>query len=270
MKKGYYKCWVCNRKGWIARLIKKFGTPAQLHEWNELTGRVDITEFDDFFSEEKESEEQIVKLPEEFVSLANNNLSLTAGIPRKYLQKRDITRFDILKWKIGYCPSGQYANRIIIPSVGISGYVNYFVARTYNNDWRKYLNPAVSKNIIFNHLSIDWEEPVTIVEGVFDAIIAGSNAVPILGSALNEDSALFQEIVTNDTPVYIALDRDAKKKENRLIEKFLEYGIEIYKIDTTAYDDVGAMPKANFLHLKKKATLINSDNYLLYRTLSSL
>jgi len=131
------------------------------------------------------------------------------------------------------------------------------------------MNPEASRDIVFNHLYLDFDEDLTIVEGVFDAII-GPNAVPILGSTLNEDSALFQEIVTNDTPVYIALDRDAKKKENRLIEKFLEYGIEIYKINTTAYDDVGAMPKANFLHLKKKATLINSDNYLLYRTLSSL
>ena len=124
--------------------------------------------------------------------------------------------------------------------------------------------------MVFNELYLEWDTDLVITEGIFDAIIAGPNAVPILGSTLNEDSALFQEIVTNDTPVYIALDRDAKKKEDRLIEKFLEYGIEIYKINTTAYDDVGAMPKANFLHLKKKATLINSDNYLLYRTLSSL
>mgnify|MGYP001175025941 FL=1 len=132
------------------------------------------------------------------------------------------------------------------------------------------MNPDASRDIIFNHLYLDFDEDLTIVEGVFDAIIAGPNAVPILGSTLNESSELFQEIVRNDTPVYVALDRDAKKKENKLIEKFLEYGIEIYKIDTSAYEDVGAMPKANFLHLKKKATLINSDNYLLYRTLSSL
>ena len=132
------------------------------------------------------------------------------------------------------------------------------------------MNPQASRDIVFNHLYLDFDEDLTIVEGVFDAIIAGPNAVPVLGSTLNEESPLFQEIVRNDTPVYIAFDRDAKKKENRLIEKFLEYGIEIYKIDTTAYEDVGAMPKANFLRLKKKATLINSDNYLLYRTLSSL
>ncbi len=270
VKKGYYKCWVCDRKGLIARLIKKFGSQDQLSEWNELTGQVDITEFDDLFSEEKEPAEQIIKLPDEFMSLVNKNLSLTAGIPMKYLQKRDITKSDIFKWKIGYCASGQYVNRIIIPSFGLSGYVNYFVARAYDDNWRKYLNPSVNKDIVFNHLMVDWEEPIIIVEGIFDAIVAGDNSIPILGSSLREGSVLFDEIVKHDTSVYIALDRDAKKKEDRLIEKLLEYGIELYKIDTTAYEDVGAMTKLEFLDLKKKATLINSDNYLLYRTLSSL
>ena len=270
VKKGYYKCWVCERKGWIARLIKRFGTSEQLHEWNELTGRVDITEFDDFFSEEKEPEEQILKLPPEFMPLASKNLSLTAGIPMRYLQKRDVTKSDILKWKIGYCTSGQYAKRIIIPSFGLSGYVNYFVARAYDNSWRKYLNPPANKDIVFNHLMVDWEEPITIVEGIFDAIVAGDNSIPILGSNLSENSVLFGEIVKHKTPVYIALDRDAKKKEDRIIEKLLEYGIEVYKIDTTIHEDVGDMTKLEFSNLKKKASLINSDNYLLYRTLSSL
>jgi len=229
-----------------------------------------ITEFDDLFSAKEVPEEQILKLPPEFVPLAGKNLSLTAGIPMRYLQKRDITKSDILKWKIGYCPSGQYAKRVIIPSFGLSGYVNYFVARSYDNSWRKYLNPSANKDIVFNHLMIDWEEPVMIVEGIFDAIVAGDNSVPILGSNLSENSVLFGEIVKHQTPVYIALDHDAKKKENRLIEKLLQYGIEVFKVDTASYEDVGAMAKSDFLDLKKKATLINSDNYLLYRTLSSL
>jgi DNA primase len=233
--------------------------------------RVDINQFYDLFSEEKEEEaEQFVDLPKEFISLANGNNSHASRIPLRYLQGRGITQRDILQWKIGYCPTGKFGGRIIVPSFSMSGRANYFIARSYKKGGYRYMNPEASRDIVFNQLYLDFDEDLTIVEGVFDAIIAGPNAVPILGSTLNEDSALFQEIVTNDTPVYIALDRDAKKKENRLIEKFLEYGIEIYKIDTTAYDDVGAMPKANFLHLKKKATLINSDNYLLYRTLSSL
>ena len=52
------------------------------------------------------------------------------------------------------------------------------------------MNPEASRDIVFNQLYLDFDEDLTIVEGVFDAIIAGPNAVPILGSTLNEDSAL--------------------------------------------------------------------------------
>ena len=63
-------------------------------------------------------------------------------------------------------------------------YLNYFVTRTYDNDWRKYLNPKASRDIVFNHLYLDFDEPLTIVEGVFDAIKAGENSVPLLGSTI--------------------------------------------------------------------------------------
>lgn len=263
VKKGYFKCWICDKKGPIQRIIKKFGSQDQLHEWNELTGRPDISEFDDFFSEPEEPEEQIIKLPEEFVSLAGKILSLTAGIPIKYLRNRGITKEDIFKWKIGYCTSGKYASRVIIPSFGYAGRVNYFVARSYNNGWRKYLNPPANKDIVFNHLNVDWEEPVTIVEGAFDAIVAGDNSIPILGSNLSENSVLFGEIVKNGTPVYIALDRDVRRKEDKIIRTLLKYGVEVYKIDTDDHQDVGDMTKEEFSELKRNADFINLDNYLL-------
>ena len=272
LEKNVFKCWICDYSGRsIRRVVRRFGNFKHRQAWDETDGRVDINEFYDLFSENKEEEtEQFVDLPNEFVSLANGTDNHASRIPLKYLYDRGITKKDILQWKIGYCPTGKFGGRVVVPSFSLCGRANYFVARSYKRGGYKYMNPQASRDIVFNHLYLDFDEDLTIVEGVFDAIIAGPNAVPVLGSTLNEESPLFQEIVRNDTPVYIAFDRDAKKKENRLIEKFLEYGIEIYKIDTTAYEDVGAMPKANFLRLKKKATLINSDNYLLYRTLSSL
>ena len=269
VKKGYFKCWICDKNGPIQRIIKKFGSQEQLYEWNELTGRVDISEFDDIFAEKEEPEEQTVKLPDEFISLANKVVPMTAGIPMRYLQKRGLSKEDIFKWKIGYCPSGEYAKRIVVPSFGLTGYANYFVARAYDNNWRKYLNPSVNKDIVFNHLNIDWEEPITIVEGAFDAIVAGDNAIPVLGSNLSEHSVLFGEIIKYKTPVYIAFDRDAKTKEDKIIRSLLQYGIEVYKVDTDDYQDVGEMTKNEFIDLKRNATFIDLDNYLL-RSINSL
>ena len=148
----------------------------------------------------------------------------------RYLQNRGVSQSDILKWKIGYCFSGQYKNRVIVPSFDHEGDVSYFIARSYSGDSYKYKNPRVSKDIVFNELYIDWNDDLVLVEGVFDAIRAG-NAVPILGSTLRSDSRLLRKIVFNDTPVYMALDPDAADKERRIIETLLRYDVELYKID---------------------------------------
>ena len=80
---------------------------------------------------------------------------------------------------------------------------------------------------------IDWDSDLVITEGVFDAIKAGPNAIPLLGSTLRENSKLFQKIIKHDTPIYLALDADADKKETKIINLFVKYGIELYKLDTT-------------------------------------
>jgi len=67
----------------------------------------------------------------------------------------------------------------------------------------KYKNPDASKDVVFNELNIDWKDKIFLVEGVFDAIKAGTDSVPLLGSTLNENSKLFQKIVENDTAIYL-------------------------------------------------------------------
>ncbi len=269
--KNVYKCWVCDTNGRnLRRIVRRFGTFAQLQEWDILTNKVNITDFDNLFDTIKEAAVERISLPDEFNSLVNKDVPLTSLLARKYLKDHSITKEDILYWKIGYCVSGYYANRIVIPSFDRDGYVNYFIARTYNGSWRKYLNPSVSKDIIFNELYIDWDDDLVITEGAFDAIIAGRNSVPLLGSTLKENSKLFQAIVLNDTPVFMALDHDAQKKEQRIIKKFIHYGIEIYKIDTSGYDDVGSMTKEVFKKRKENATFIAQDDYLLETSINAL
>tara|TARA_Y100001963_G_C6756898_1_gene437383 strand:- start:1285 stop:1857 length:573 start_codon:yes stop_codon:yes gene_type:complete len=188
---------------------------------------------------------------------------------KSYLRERNITKKDIIRWKIGYCSSGQYSDRVVIPSFGSSGHCNYFVARSYNGNWKKYMNPKVGKDVIFNELYLDWDSDLVVVEGVFDALVAGPNSVPILGSTLREESRLFRRIVENDTSVYLALDPDADKKTNAIAKKLLQYGIEVHKISIAPYSDVGEMSKDEFKKRFDNAELITEDNYLL-KTIMSL
>ena len=215
-------------------------------------------------------EEQILELPEEFISLCNKHLPRTSQMPLRYLFERGLTRKDILKWKIGYCGSGKYAGRIIVPSFNNDGNINYFIARSYTGHQRKYLNPPASRDIIFNELMIDWDEPVVLVEGAFAAIVAGTQAVPILGSTLRPNSKLFQALALNDTPVYMGLDEDAEKKAGQMIRNMLQYDMEVYKIDTSSVEDIGSMSPEEFSWAFQNAETIDSDYYFFQKMMQNI
>ncbi len=273
LTKNKFKCWICDRAGGIHRLVKRLGTFLQQQKWKELTGIVEVTEFEKIILQqqlpEQPSEETDLQLPEEFVSLCNLNTTLVSTQAKNYLLNRGIEKQDILRWKIGFCPSGEYENRIIVPSFNNDGKVNYFVGRTYTKDWKKYKNPPESKDLVFNELMIDWEDDIVLTEGVFDAIKI-PNSIPILGSSLRENSKLFQQIIKNDPAVYMALDPDAESKEFRMIESLLKYGIEVYKVEIKPFKDAGEMSKQEFMERKKKASLIKNTDYLLLDKIMSI
>ena len=267
-----FKCWVCDQRGKnIYRLVRKFGNYKQRQQYLELIGRLDLSEFDKILNEINEVEEQqVIDLPDEFTSLCNRNLPLSSTRVTDYLFSRGIERNEILKWKIGYCEKGRYGGRAIIPSFNSDGNVNYFIARSYVGHNRRYLNPPCGRDIIFNELSVDWDEPLILVEGVFDAIVAGENAIPILGSTLRNDSRLFQAIAAHDTPVYLALDPDAEKKAKWIIRSMLQYDVEIHKVPIDDYEDIGSMSPETFKEKLQQSELINSEMYLLEKMLKNI
>ena len=231
--KNVYKCWICDARGKnVFRVIRKFGDFKQQEKWKELSGESqDLNEVNFLFEEKQKviEKETILEMPESF-----KTLTIASGLKShkkalNYLLERGIGKEDILKWKIGYCDSGSFKDRIIIPSFNSEGDLNYFIARTYAESYKRYLNPSVSRDIIFNELYVDFTQEITLVEGVFDAIKA-ENAIPILGSTIRETSKIFRKIVKNDTPVLFALDPDAKKKTEAIKRLFLKYGLEVRQI----------------------------------------
>jgi DNA primase len=267
VRKNAFKCWVCNFTGNnLGRLIKRYGSYKQKQEWGRYDDKIDLSSisFADTLFGEREADQTSISLPKEFVTLTGKH-NPVSSIPLRYLYERGINKEDILKWKIGYCPDGEYTGRVVIPSFNIEGKINYFVARSYRDDWMKYKNPPAHKNeIIFNQLYIDWSTDLVLTEGVFDAIIAG-NAVPLLGSTLPETSKLFQEIAKHDTAIYVALDPDAEKKAKHLIKDMIQYGIETYKVDVRGFQDVGSMTKAEFQERKAAALPMTQETLFRYQ-----
>jgi len=266
-EKNVAKCWVCGASfSNLRRLVRRWGSFLHVRQWKEFDADVELGDLEQIFITRQE-EEQRIDLPAEFHSLTGGTDRIIYKKALNYLKKRGITKEDIAAWKIGFCASGEYKDRIIIPSFNDNGYCDFFVGRAYGEDWRKYLTPSVNKDLVFNSLFLDWHKPVHLVEGVFDAIKAGTNSIPLLGSSLRENSKLFQYIVSHDTPLYVALDADAEKKAMSLIHSLLQYDCEVYRVDLQGFNDVGEMTKEEYNQRVREAQLFNYDAYLLERAL---
>lgn len=207
-KYSVYKCWVCcethETHGSIYKLIKKFGTPKQLKKYQLLKPE----EVEDF----KNRTYKKVRLPKEFVPFKNisSGLKLTHHYRQAmgYLKKRNITDEMIEKYNIGFCYTGHYENRILIPSYDEEYNLNYFIARSYLSKTKlKYKNPDVPKEtIVWNEHLINWDEPIYIVEGVFDSIFI-PNSIPLLGKFMSEK--IFNLLYERAKKIVIVLDPDA-------------------------------------------------------------
>lgn len=226
-----WQCWVCGTKGRTIRSLLK-------HLNLTRTEAESILQYVKRGEEQEESTKKIVRLPEEFESLElAPHSSVYANRVRKYLYARGLTDIDFVRYGIGYCMSGKYADRVIIPSYDENNILNYFVARSLNSGaYLKYINPDVNKSdiIVFENL-VNWDEPIILCEGVFDAMAIRRNAVPLLGQ--NISPALMKKIITSSCPdIYITLDRDAVKRALKHCETFLNMGKRVFFVEPSEKD----------------------------------
>ena len=220
-----------------------------------------------------------VELPQGFTLLAEwldvrfKPLAVYQAI--NYLKSRGATVKDFWFFKYGITDGEdfKYKNRVVIPSHNEEGELNFFTSRAYTDRFygAKYYNPLFEKEqIVFNEINIDWTEELTLVEGPFDLLKSNENAVPLLGSTLDETYTLFQRIVHHETPVVLALDNDAKKKTYELSKLFYEYGVNVKVVEVPKpLNDVGQMTKEGFKEILARAKTMNSKallHYKLYNT----
>ena len=263
IEKGVFKCWICDYSGTkVSPLIRRYA-PSFYADWRELEGEIDLAKYDTIFAEEIEDPPQVIDIPENFQTLTGKKTKLKKKA-LNYLYSRGFSDLDILRWKIGFCNYGEYRDRIIVPSFDHLGNLNFFIARTYTDDWAKYKNPNASKDIIFNDLNVDWDDDILLVEGVFDAMKC-KNAIPLLGSTLREKSKLFQKICERKPNIYLALDEDAKEKEYKIAKKLREYNIKAKTISIAPYLDLGEMPKEEVESRKQNADFVSDLDYLKYK-----
>ena len=224
-----WECWVCETKGKTIRsLLKQLKTPREQAQ--------EVLKYLPKGAEVEYKQLSIVELPKEFQPLWNaSTTSVIANTVRRYLYDRGLTDNDFVKYSIGYCTTGEYGGRIIFPSYSASNQLNFFVARSFDGNYFKYKNPEVSKDIIFYENLINWNEPIILCEGVFDAVAIRRNVVPVLGKSISKE--LLKKLITSKVnDIYIALDKDAFKKALQYCEQFIKLGKRVYLVELDEKD----------------------------------
>jgi DNA primase len=254
-----WACWVCGKKGKkLYNLFSQLNLPQdKINEIKSLTKGNTSIEYTPTIN--------ILELPKEYTKFNDSIISKHA---LHYLKKRNITEQDILKYNIGYCEYGPYSKMIIIPSYDSTGKLNYFTARSFEKEpYIKYRNPEVSRDIIPFEMFINWDLPITLCEGPFDAIAIKRNAIPLFGKNIQPE--LMKKIITSKVQkIYIALDNDAIKKALEFCEMLLNEGKEVYLVELQGKDpsDIGfenftkliqkTLPLTPYKLMEKKLSII--------------
>ncbi len=82
---------------------------------------------------------------------------------------------------------------------------------------------------------VNWNLPIILCEGPFDAIAIKRNAVPLFGK--NIQSNLMKKLVESKIQkIYIALDNDAIKQALDFCEQLINIGKEVYLVEMQGKD----------------------------------
>jgi DNA primase len=205
-----------------------------------------------------------IQLPKEFVSLSESPKGFNPEYKHAmfYLTQRGIGMKEIIKYNIGYCKEGLYSRRVIIPSYDLNGQLNYFISRSYYTEEKmKYKNPPISKNIIVFESQINWNEPIILCEGVFDAITIKRNAIPLLGKFPSKQ--LVEKIfMSGVSDIVISLDNDAINEALKAAEYFRKQGINV-KMMYLRDKDASDMGYEKFYEELTKTKEFSSEELLL-------
>ena len=247
-----WHCWVSNQGGHnLFQLFKKL--KASKEHFDELVELVGDKKY--VKRNTNKEDKKIVRLPNEFKPLWKNGSSIIKKHSIVYLANRNIKMADIIRYGIGYCEEGVYSNRVIIPSYSSNGELNYFVGRDIYDGGMKYKNPPVSKDVIGFDLFINWNEPIILCEGVFDAIAIRRNAIPLFGKTIPK--SLMKKIYEKQVKqIYILLDSDAIMDSIKMTDSLMKNGIDVYYVNLSEEDpsDMGFKKVINLIKETKQTS----------------
>lgn len=225
-------CFVCGVKATPLNLVKQLEEYNTFNEVMNLLNKYDSFSIDisDSLRDQNETHEDKIKivqaLPKEYklIGLYDSKLE---KIARAQLKKRGFSVNRAMMLGIGYCGTGEHAQRLIIPFYQ-GGKIVYYNSRSLLKIGVKYKNPdeesfGIGKgHVIYNYDALNFYNKIWLFEGVFNAITIGSNATATGGKILSPWQ-IDQYLKSKCKKLVIALDDDAYAEALRLALKFGPY-----------------------------------------------
>ena len=247
-----FQCWVCGYKGHRAfQILKKVNAPGVIFSA--------LKEIDQQYNFKKQVKQKVdantLMLPKEVTPIMSSSAVLSRHALH-YLDQRGITPQDVVKYDLHYCEQGPLKNMVVIPSYDKDGFLNYYVGRSFDkNAYIKHKLASSTKDVIGFEMYINWDLPVILCEGAFDAMAIKRNAIPLFGKKIS--STLMKKIIkSNVEKIYLALDEDALKETFTHAETLLSYGKKVYLIEMGDKDpsELGFEAFTKLLHNATKLT----------------
>ena len=247
-----FQCWVCGYKGHRAfKLLKAVSASSKAYDL--------LKDIDSQYSFKKQTATKVpsgsLHLPLGVTPIMSSSAILSKHALH-YLNQRGITQQDIVKYDLHYCEQGDLRNMVVIPSYDKDGFLNYYVGRSFDkNAYIKHKLASSTKDIIGFEMYINWDIPIILCEGAFDAMAIKRNAIPLFGKRIS-DSLMKKIIESKVEKIYLALDEDALKDAFKHAETFMGYGKKVYLIEMGDKDpsELGFEAFTKLLHKATKLT----------------
>ena len=222
-----WHCWVCHIKGSdLDSLLRELDATHDTRSRMSilLDGEFDHNRFNSLVNPSKKIK---LQLPEKAFPLLSKKTKQTISACN-FLINRGLRKIDIQRYNIHFCEDGSYGGRVIIPNYGATGILTNYTCRTiYADTLPKYLGPDVDRGDVIGFDSfINWNLPIILVEGSFDAMSIRYNAIPLDGTFMSR--SLKSKIIIHRPTVYVCLDEMAHKNAISICSILYNLGLSVY------------------------------------------
>jgi hypothetical protein len=198
-----------------------------------------------------------VSLPEEFCLLSDSQHTSSGRKALDYLLGRGFKEEVLFKHGFGYCATGYYFGRVIVP-FHENGKLVYWQARDYTGHKttsEKILNPFKSQvangksDVIFNYDGVKDREVVVICESWGSALAVGDMACGLNGKTLSDIQ--FDKLKRLGSSFLVMLDPGAESDAWNIAKRL--HGVGYTTVATLEHGDPNEVPRVELIKAISKS-----------------